>query len=188
MLARLGLKLLRWCEPMVLALNRDRGKPPTPAAPSCPSPSAATDSVLSRLLSRTLCRIVRRSTFGCVYGKYAGRCVAISSLGGRWPRKARILPAKVLVEGLFPPLVLGAGRLSLPPGFDDSSTRSGSRTPRPLSTLMELARFMFRRSLSCIAGSGLLGLKDGVGSTSSSESTVEDVFGTAKRGDRGLTG
>ena len=84
-----------------------------------------------------LCRAVRSSTFFSVKGKYSVRWFVMSSLGGRWPKKFRALarPLKTLVA----PVSSLSGAVG---EVGDSSAFSGSSTPRPLSTLTVLARFI----------------------------------------------
>lgn len=77
-----------------------------------------------------LWRRVRSSTFFSVKGKYSARCVVISSLGGRCPKKLRSLP---FLLGLF-------DGLSSTLGAADDSGASGICTPSPLRMLTELAR------------------------------------------------
>lgn len=81
-----------------------------------------------------LCRAVRSRTFFSIAGKYSVRCVVMSSLGGRWPKKLRSF------EGRFAFCAAGLNEPDV--GEGGSSAFSGSRTPRPLSMLMELARFV----------------------------------------------
>jgi hypothetical protein len=99
------------------------------------------DSVLSLLpldavpLLIKLFLAVLSNTFFSVNGKYSVRCVVISSLGGLWPKKLRNLDG-FLGTGLEGPFRFGVV------GDTGSSAFSGSRTPRPLRTLTELARLV----------------------------------------------
>lgn len=61
--------------------------------------------------------------------------MVISSLGGRWPKKFRNL------DGLFAFIIAGLNCADV--GEGGSNALSGSRTPRPLRILIELARFVF---------------------------------------------
>jgi len=87
-----------------------------------------------------LFRAVRSNTFFSVKGKYSAKCVVMSSLGGRWPKKFRnfdgLFDGDALPAGLFRPAdVVGDG--------GGSRAFSGCGTPRPLRILMELARLVF---------------------------------------------
>ncbi len=84
-----------------------------------------------------LCRLVRSSTFFSVKGKYSAKCVVISSLGGRCPKKFRSL------DGVFFALFVGLPDSSCDVGDGGPSAPfSGILTPSPLRMLIELARFM----------------------------------------------
>jgi hypothetical protein len=117
----------RFSEPCVLLLNLEGS-------------GGCCDIVLSRrvgtvlLRSIILCRAVRSNTLFSVFGKYSVRCVVISSLGGRCPKKLRSL------DGLF--ALCTAGLKAPDVGDGGSSAFSGSLTPRPLRILMELARLV----------------------------------------------
>jgi hypothetical protein len=82
-----------------------------------------------------LWRAVRSNTFFSVNGKYSVKCVVMSSLGGLCPKKLRSLDG-FLTTGLAGLFELGVV------GETGSSAFSGSRTPRPLRMLIELARFV----------------------------------------------
>lgn len=86
-----------------------------------------------------LCRAVR-STFLSAKGKYSVKCVVMSSLGGRWPKKLRSF------EGFLLGFTDGRGILGWPwvGEADGSRAFSRSRTPRPLRTLIVLARLIAR--------------------------------------------
>lgn len=81
----------------------------------------------------------------------------ISSLGGRWPKKLRSLEGRLAVAlsgtGLKRPAVLALVDVGEEGG---SSARSGSRTPKELRMLIELARLGLleglRRGLSVWRG------------------------------------
>lgn len=81
-----------------------------------------------------LCRRVRSSTFFSVNGKYSARCVVMSSLGGRCPKKLRSLP---FLLGLFDD---GLSCVFCTDDDDEAAGASGICTPRPLRMLTELAR------------------------------------------------
>lgn len=125
-------------EPWVLVLNREgRG--------------GVRDSKLSLFSPLTLearsimlCRALR-SIFLSVNGKYSVRCVVINSLGGRWPKKLRSF------EGFFEEFADGSGCFGWPWVGDALGSRafSGSRTPRPLRTLIVLARLIARAFWPC---------------------------------------
>ena len=110
------------CDPCVLVLNRD-GK------------GGFNDIILSRLpptvdaRSIMLCLAVRSALFSA-NGKYSVKCVVISSLGGRCPKKLRSF------EGF---LEEGCGCVG---EVGDSRAFSGSRTPSPLKMLIVLARLI----------------------------------------------
>lgn len=91
-----------------------------------------------------LCRAFR-NIFLSVNGKYSVRCVVINSLGGRWPKKLRSF------EGFLAEFTEGSGCFNWPWVGDALGSRafSGSRTPRPLSTLMVLARLIARAFWPC---------------------------------------
>jgi hypothetical protein len=100
-------------------------------------PSALPETV--PLLIR-LCRAVRSRTFFSVKGKYSVKCVVISSLGGRCPKKLRSFEGFFgAADELLPSGVIG-GKVGEEAG---SNAFSGSRTPRPLKMLIELARLVF---------------------------------------------
>jgi hypothetical protein len=125
---RVGDIDVRICEPCVLLLNLEgRG--------------GLYDIVLSRRVEEMvlvriiiLCRAVRSKTFFSVKGKYSVKCVVMSSLGGRCPKKLRSF------DGLF--AFCAAGLNAPDVGEGGSSAFSGSRTPRPLRMLIELARLV----------------------------------------------
>jgi hypothetical protein len=81
------------CEPCVLLLNLEGS-------------GGFHEAVLSRFPNDSvfliiLCRAVRSRTFFSVKGKYSVKCVVMSSLGGRCPKKLRNF------EGLFALWVAG---------------------------------------------------------------------------------
>jgi hypothetical protein len=82
-----------------------------------------------------LWRAVRSNTFFSVNGKYSVKCVVMSSLGGLCPKKLRNFDGLLItgLAGLFEVSVVGE---------TGSRAFSGSRTPRPLKMLIELARFV----------------------------------------------
>lgn len=87
-----------------------------------------------------LCRAVRSKTFFSVKGKYSLKWFVMSSLGGRWPKKLRNLDGpfeKLDPDECFPAVEDCVGE------DGDSNAFSGSRTPRPLRMLIELARLFF---------------------------------------------
>ena len=100
------------------------------------------EMMLSRLFGTPLwriimlCRLVRSSTFFSVNGKYSARCVVMSSLGGRCPKKLRSF------DGVFFALFVGLVEVCDDGDGGPSAPFSGILTPSPLRMLTELARFM----------------------------------------------
>ena len=117
------------CEPSVLTLKRDWD-------------GVLNEMMLSRrpgtpLWRSMLCRRVRSSTFFSVFGKYAARCVVMSSLGGRCPKKLRSF------DGAFLEPFVGLAEFCVSiSAAGPCATLSGSGTPSPLRMLTELARFI----------------------------------------------
>ena len=116
-------------DPCVLLLNLDGITCPLPPANAFPFPN---DTTLS--LFRIILFLARPRTFFSALGKNSVRCVVISSLGGRWPKKLRSFEGRLEPLGLRRPEV----------GEGGSRARSGLLTPRPLRMLMELARLVLR--------------------------------------------
>lgn len=116
----------------------------------------------------------------------------MTSLGGRWPINLRILPANDDADGLFhPPAVLVlpfALTCALAEGeVGRSSTRSGCCTPRPFSTLIELARFVPMES-PVADGANVILSKPGDKRLPSSSSSPVESLGPTNSGLLGLLG
>lgn len=121
-------------DPCVLVLKRDgNGGGTSDITLSLLPPTVDARSII-------LCRAVRR-TFFSANGKYSVRCVVMSSLGGRWPKKLRSLEGFLDDASVLAMSVLCVGEVG------GSSALSGLRTPRPLRMLAALARLIaFARS------------------------------------------
>lgn len=105
-------------------------------------------------LSIILCLAVLSRIFFSVFGKYSGRWLVMSSLGGRCPKKCRSLEGRLAVA-------LSAAGLRRPEdvGEGGSRARSGSCTPRLLRILIELARFVVLLVCGALRRGGLSELR-----------------------------